>query len=425
MGFDLDLTIPTITVFLQGILSFFSPCVLPIIPLYMGYLSGGTHEVDQDGNLHFNQKRVIVNTLFFIIGVSFAFFLLGFSVTMLGQFFTDNQLLFSRIGGILIILLGLMQLGVFNQPFKGREFKLPIKINALQMNPITALVMGFTFSFAWTPCVGPALSTVLIMVSSSNSTTIGLALIGVYTFGFTLPFMLVGVFTTKCLSLLKSHMNVVKYTVKIGAVIMILMGIMMYTGTMNSVTSYLSAVTDSSDTTAQENTDIDTEEALPEENSEDNSNSQDTVLAPTFELVDQYGEVHTLEDYQGKVIFLNFWATWCSPCTSELPYIQQIYEDYGYNEEDVIVLGVAFPTDENQYTSEGTSGEVADYLLENGYTYPTLMDTSASLMSSYSISAFPTTFMIDTSGNVQGYVTGSLTYDIMVSIIEQTLESEQ
>ncbi len=128
MGFDLELSIPTITVFLQGILSFFSPCVVPIIPLYMGYLSGGTLTYDDAGQPHYNQKVVLRNTLFFIIGVSFAFFLLGLGFSTLGQFFNSNQMLFARIGGVFIILLGFVQLGIFDKPFKGKEFKLPIKI---------------------------------------------------------------------------------------------------------------------------------------------------------------------------------------------------------------------------------------------------------------------------------------------------------
>ena len=241
MGFNLEVSIPAMTVFLQGILSFFSPCVLPIIPLYMGYLSGGAYTINENGEQIFEQKKVFTNTIFFIFGVSFAFFILGLGFSALGSFFTSNQLWFSRIGGIIIILLGLMQLGLFEKLFTSKEYHLPIKISSLKMNPFIALVMGFTFSFAWTPCVGPALSTVLIMISSTNSTTQGMLLMGVYTIGFILPFLFLGIFTTKCLNLIKKHRGIVTYTIKIGAVIMILMGIMMLTGLMNKISGYLSA----------------------------------------------------------------------------------------------------------------------------------------------------------------------------------------
>lgn len=406
MNFDLDVSIPALTVFLQGILSFFSPCILPIIPLYMGYLSGG--ERNEDGS--FKQKKILINTLFFIVGVSFAFFLLGISFSAVGQFFTQNQMLFSKIGGIIVILLGFMQLGIFDKPFGGREFKLPFNISKISMNPITALVMGFTFSFAWTPCVGPALSTVLIMVASANSTASGLMLIAVYTLGFTLPFLFVGIFTSACLNFFKKYNKIVSYTVKVGAVLIILMGLMMFTGTMNSITGYLSSfgAVDSTET--------------QEESSDDESDDKNSVAAIDFTLLDQNGNTVSLSDFEGKVIFLNFWATWCSPCVSEMPDIQLLYENYGYNEEDVVILGVALPNDEYSYTNEGSSAYVAEFLGENGYTYPTIMDINGELTASYGISAYPTTFMINANGDVYGYLTGSITYDIMVSIIEQTKE---
>ena len=450
MGFDLDVTIPAITVFVQGLLSFFSPCILPIIPLYMGYLSGGTMEVDENGVQKFNQKKLFINTIFFILGVSFAFFILGLGFSALGQFFTKNQMLFSRIGGVLIILLGLVQLGVLDEPFKGREFRLPFKINTLKMSPIMALLMGFVFSFAWTPCVGPALSTVLIMVSSASTTAQGIMLMGVYTIGFTLPFLVLGIFTTKCLDIFKKHRNIVSYTIKIGAVIMILMGLMMFTGTMNSITKYLSDYTNTlineespspdseedvtvspSPDSTQESTaspnassNIDGTEESESDKQEADENKEDTpeiLPALDFELQDQYGNVHKLSDYKGKTIFLNIWATWCPPCRKEMPDIEALYKNYGYNEEDVIVLGVAFPNDNNSYTQEGSKQEIIDFLDENNFTYPTLMDMDASLLTGYGITSFPTTFMIDTEGNVFGYVPGMMSYDIMESIVEQTV----
>ncbi len=434
MGFDLDVTIPAITVFVQGLLSFFSPCVLPIVPLYAGYLSGGG-TVAPDGTVQYSQKVILRNTVFFILGVSFAFFSLGLGFSALGMMFTENQMVFSRIGGILIILLGLMQLGVFDHPFHGGEVKLPIKLNMLKMSPMTALLMGFTFSFAWTPCVGPALSTVLIMIAGAQSSLQGLWLMGVYTLGFTIPFLLVGVFTTQCLNFFKAHRNVVAYTTKIGAVIMILMGLMMFTGTMNSITGYLSKFgTETTPTTSVESESItedivatESEPTVEEETETESESSEETESLPVisavdFSLQDQYGNIHTLSDYEGKTIFLNMWATWCSPCKQELPDIQKLYEAYGENQGDVIILGVAFPNDENQHTQEGSVQDVTDFLEENEYTYPTLMDVSSDLLYGYGISAFPTTFMIDVDGNIFGYVAGMMTYDIMESIIQQTVE---
>ena len=113
MGFTLDVSISAVTVFLQGLLSFFSPCVLPLLPLYIGYLSGGTAVKGEDGKIHYKQSKVLVHTLFFVAGVSFAFFLLGLGVSAVGGFFHSNQAMFARVGGILVMLFGLYQLGIF------------------------------------------------------------------------------------------------------------------------------------------------------------------------------------------------------------------------------------------------------------------------------------------------------------------------
>ena len=140
-------------------------------------------------------------------------------------------------------------------------------------------------------------------------------------------------------------------------------------------------------------------------------------------MVDQYGEEHTLSDYEGKTVFLNFWATWCGPCKREMPEVQALYEKYGNNEGDVIVLGVANPkSEEYPYNQDVTQPEVEQFLEDGGYTFPVVMDVTGEVFYSYGISAFPTTFMIGADGNVFGYVPGALTGDMMESIVQQTID---
>ena len=243
MGFSFNVSVPAAAVFFQGLFSFFSPCVLPLLPLYIGYLSGGTGRRGEDGKLYYKRSRVMVNTLFFVLGISFAFFLLGLGVSAAGSFFKSNQKVFAAAGGILIIIFGIYQLGIFGTfSFMGKERRLPFKLDVLAMSPVTALLLGFTFSFAWTPCVGPALTSVLIMAASAGTRTAGFFLIGVYTLGFVLPFLAAGLFTTSLLEFFKKHGNVVKYTVKAGAVLMILMGVFMLTGKMEDMTGYLAGL---------------------------------------------------------------------------------------------------------------------------------------------------------------------------------------
>lgn len=416
MGFSLDVSVPVLTVFLQGLISFFSPCVLPLLPLYIGYLSGGTGKWE-DGKFYYKKSKVMINTLFFVIGISFAFVLLGLGVSAVGSFLNSNQELFAKIGGVLVVLFGLYQLGIFgSSDFLGKERRLPFRLDKLAMSPFAALLMGFTFSFAWTPCVGPALTSVLLMAASTGTRVAGMGLIGVYTIGFVLPFLAVGIFATSLLGLFRKHMKVVQYTVKIGGILMIIMGILMFTGKMNAVTSYLSNISSSQEKT-ENVSGTEEESGSPGETSE----TEDSKVIPAldFTLKDQFGNTHTLADYKGKTIFLNFWATWCGPCKAELPDIQKLYEKYSEEtEEEVVVLGVAGPKMGNEKTEE----EIIEFLEENELTYPVLMDTDWTLFQGYGISSFPTTFMIDKEGNVFGYVPGQLSYDIMEDIIRQTKE---
>ena len=113
MGFSIETGVSALTVFFQGIVSFLSPCVLPLVPLYIGYLSGGTKTVHEDGTISYQRNKDLLNTVFLVIGISFAFFLLGLGFTAAGRLLNNYRVLFSRIGGILIILFGLFQLGVF------------------------------------------------------------------------------------------------------------------------------------------------------------------------------------------------------------------------------------------------------------------------------------------------------------------------
>lgn len=417
MGLHLDVSISAAAVFLQGLLSFFSPCVLPLVPLYIGYLSGGTGMRGEDGRMHYEQGKVLLHTFFFVLGVSFAFFLMGWGVSAIGTFFRDWQVWFAGIGGILVILFGFYQLGVFGSlEWLGREHHLPFELDQLVMSPVTALLMGFTFSFAWTPCVGPALTSVLILAASAETRLMGLTLIGVYILGFVLPFLAVGLFTTSLLELFKKYRGVVQYTVKAGGILMICMGVMMVTGTMNAVSGYLSE-----DVTEQEDQQENEVEPVSEAETEESQKDVDPQPLPPsidFTLKDQFGNTHTLSDYKGKTIFLNFWATWCPPCRAEMPDIQKLYEAYDTEGDNaLIVLGVAGP----EIGQEGTEEEITAFLEEQGYTYPVLMDTSGELFQAYGVSALPTTYMIDRDGNIFGYVSGMLSMDMMENIIEQTM----
>lgn len=412
-GFDLSVSVSLVTVFVQGILSFFSPCVLPLLPLYLGYLSGSMGDAQ---GAQTSRVKTLVNTLFFVIGISAAFFLLALGMTALGQALHQYQKIIIQVGGILIIAFGLFQLGVFRPMALEQDRRIRFPLQKLAMSPLVALVFGFTFSFAWTPCVGPALASVLLMAGSADTALQGFALIGLYTLGFVLPFLAVALFAGGLLKLFQKHRNVVRYTVKVGGALLVVIGLLMVTGWMDTLSGSLAGSDPQATPTVQvtqqpEVTGTPEATDAPEE-------SQAPIPALDFALTDQFGNTHTLDQYKGKTILLNFWATWCGPCRSEMPDLQTVYEDYGNNEKDLVVLGVAAPN----LGQEGSAEDITAFLEENGYTYPTLMNEDASLFYSYGISSFPTTFMIDKNGNVYGYIMGAQSREVFDDIIQQTMD---
>lgn len=373
-------------IFLEGIISFFSPCVIPLIPLYMGYLATNAKEVDEKGNVTYKKKIVLIYTLFFILGISMSFFILGLSFTGLGLFFKDNRKIFLEIGGILIVILGLFQLGIIKVDFLNKEKKLKINFNPNKMSKKTAFLMGFLFSFAWTPCVGPALSSTLIMASTASTALIGNLFVLVYAIGFLLPFIILGLFTTKVLNIIKRKQNILNYIVKIGAIIIIVMGCYVsYTGF--------------------------TMEPTKDKEPVKSTGKVELATPINFTLKDQEGNTHTLDDYIGKTIVLHFYAIDCFSCLDELPHIEKIYNDYNQNKDDVIILGIA-------NTSRNPKDDIIDFLKENNYTFTSLMAENK-LFDKYYITTYPNTYIINSNGNIAFTSFGSMPYEDLKEEIEK------
>ncbi|WP_304205665.1 redoxin domain-containing protein [Peptostreptococcus russellii] len=409
-------------VFTEGLVSFFSPCVIPLIPLYMGYLAGGAKEKDADGTIKYGRKTVLLHTIFFILGISVAFFILGLGFSSLGSVLKEYRDVLSKVGGAIIIILGLNQLGLFKIKFLNKQFRMTSKASTKKMNPLVAFVMGFGFSFAWTPCVGPALASVLILASNAKSVLEGNLLVVVYILGFLIPFVLLGLFTGETLNFIKKNPKIMNGIVKLGAVILIVMGAMLMFGTLDKFEAKLSGAS-----STQESIEAQTDESSKEKEAketEDSSQSEDgdpsqderQMMLP-IELKDQNGNTVNIEkDFKGKVVFLNFFATWCPPCKQEIPDIEKLYEDNGFNKNDVAVVAVASPGQGREQDEAG----VKKFIDEMGIKYPVLMDTTGEVFGKYQVYSLPTTFLIDKEGKIYGYVTGGITRDVMDKAVNET-----
>lgn len=403
-----------IVVFVEGLLSFFSPCVISILPIYLAILSGSSVQNLKEGNVKLKDSPLLKNTILFVLGISTTFFILGSSINAFKHFFTSNKEIMTTIGGILIIIMGLFYLGYLNLPFLQKEKKFNVGVR--EMKPWTAYLLGFTFSFGWSPCIGPMLASALIMASSSDSALIGNLLVLVYTIGFTLPFIIISIFYNRLLKYVDNVKRNMKTIQKIGGAILIITGLVMALGGTDKIAGYFKKSEENPTEYSQEITDEDTKEDVNKEepSEESTENEENKIPAIDFTLVDQYGETHTLSDYKGKVVFLNFWATWCPPCRMEMPDIEEVYKERGKNAEDVIILGVAGPN----LGREGSKEEIIEFLKEEGYTYPVVFDETGDIMATYSIQSLPTTFIIDRDGNIVDYVLGAMSKETMENIID-------
>ena len=376
--------------FLEGLLSFFSPCVLPLVPLYIGYLTSGI-----DTNLSKAKARIqtTVRTLFFVLGISTVFFLAGLGSSTLRYFFQKNTIFFSIIGGFLLILFGLFSLGIIDIPFLQREHRI-VSFKQNKNGIIRSYLLGFFFSFAWSPCVGPLLASAILKSASAESALIGWIYIGCYTLGFIIIFILLGLFTEEVLILLKKNTNIVRYTKIIGGIVVLCMGIYMLNTGFTSIKALENRTSDK--TTVVKNT---------------NDENLTDIEKYSFTLKDSHGNDVTLSEYKGKTVVLNFFATWCTYCKMELPSLEEINN----TRDDIIIFLVATPDIGN----EGSKEYIESFMEENGYSMTVLYDETGEVVSKYNVSGLPTSFFFKPDGSVLGYVPGYVEESSLISILEE------
>ena len=218
-----------------GILSFLSPCVLPIVPPYLAYMGGiSMGEMRSDGTA---RQRVILPALFFVLGLSTVFLFLGFTASFLGRFFLENQLFLSRLSGAVVIVFGLHFLGILRIPILDREARLAAGERG--GSAFGAYLLGLAFAFGWTPCIGPQLGAILSIAATEASLARGTALLGVYALGLGLPFLLAAVFIERAMGVmgrLKRHMKVIERAM---GVLLIIVGVALVTGAFSAFSFWL------------------------------------------------------------------------------------------------------------------------------------------------------------------------------------------
>ncbi len=232
---DAGLLISMLIALSAGVLSFLSPCVLPIIPPYLAYMGGiSMNDLTQT---RASRKPAIIASVFFVLGLSTVFILLGFTASAFGRFFLQNQVLFGQIAGAVIIIFGLHFVGIFRIPLLMREARLDAGDRG--GSSLGAYILGLAFAFGWTPCIGPILGAILSMSAQEDSIGRGTFLMATYAVGLGVPFILSAVFINRAMGLmnrLKRHMGLIEKTM---GVLLIAVGLMMATGAFSRFSYWL------------------------------------------------------------------------------------------------------------------------------------------------------------------------------------------
>jgi len=226
-----------LTAFAAGVISFLSPCVLPLVPGYVSYVAGGS--LEDLTETQFSRKRLlaIYLSVFFVLGFSTVFIALGASASAVGGFLLQNKTLFEYIAGGVVIVFGLFMMGVLRLGAFNREVRFASRIAG--GHPAGAYVLGMAFAFGWTPCIGPILGGILTLSATSGSVGTGVALLAVYSIGLGVPFMIAAAFTGAFLRRMK-YIRKISRPFQIGAGgVMVAMGIAMITGYLTTLAFWL------------------------------------------------------------------------------------------------------------------------------------------------------------------------------------------
>lgn len=225
---------------LAGLASFLSPCILPMIPSYLAFITGiSLEELSQDQNLKKVRKSVITNSLFFILGFSILFIAMGASATFLGKFLSRNIRWLEIIGGSLVVILGLHFAGLFKIKFLDREKK--IHLNKKPLGLFGTVLVGMAFGAGWTPCVGPILGSILTMAAATQDIAKGIILLISYSIGLGIPFLLAGLLIHKFFEYFKTIQKYFRVITLVGGILLVIIGILLITGYFTTISSFLGA----------------------------------------------------------------------------------------------------------------------------------------------------------------------------------------
>jgi cytochrome c-type biogenesis protein len=387
--------------FVAGLLSFLSPCVLPLVPGYVSLISGVSidHLKSGDDSRRNARRAVILNSIAFNIGLSMIFVSLGALAGLLGKTITANPW-FRIIGGIVIIGFGLQLMGLLkiSTLYKDTRFFSQQKPRGM----LGSMTLGMAFAAGWTPCIGPILGGIIGLAATSGGWKRGLFLSCFYAAGLALPFLLTGLGINKFLnfySKFRKHLHKVEV---VSGVMLISIGLLIATNKVAVLNSWLASFLPNPENAVV----ID----HPQPSSAPPVATANLEAAPQIELKNVTGAPFRLSDLRGRVVVLNFWATWCVPCRSEIPELNDMSHEL--EGQGLSVVGVLW---------NDPDADIKAFQKEIKQDYNIVVGEESAGDKFGGVQGLPTTFIIDREGRIRQKIFGPRSREGFEAIIRPLL----
>lgn len=388
--------------FAGGLLSFLSPCVLPLVPGYISLMSGVSIDHLKAEGASGSRRAVIANSLAFNAGLSVIFLALGGTAGLVGAAIINNVWV-RVIGGLVIIVFGLHLIGLLKIKYLYRDTRQ--FSNEKPRGILGSLMLGIAFAAGWTPCIGPILGGIIGLAATSGGWKSGLLLSAFYSAGLAVPFLVTGLAINQFLSFyskFRQHLHKVEV---VSGVILILIGVLVMSNRVTILaSSRLAALIPNLESLVH---------LKPPDSPPAAPLNQTYNPAPDVQFTKLDGSTFRLNDLKGRVVLLNFWATWCVPCRNEIPSLSAMQKDL--EARGLSIIGVSY---------DDTADLVQEFQKDIPQSYQIVLG-GREVGSELPASPLPTTYIIDRQGRIRDKMIGERTRAAFEAVIKPLLDEGQ
>ena len=318
-----------IVALIGGILSFFSPCVFPIIPVYMTFFAGvSINEIKNSTGI---KRRVILKSAIFVLGFSLAFSILGASSAAVGNFLRTFKREIMTLAGIIILIFGLHLIGIIRIPFLLEEKRLDVsKLSRKFPEFAFPFIAGFLFAFGWTPCIGPILAGILSIAANSENVIEGIMLLFVFSLGIGIPFITSAILISGLISYMQKVRKIFRTVEIASGVLLILLSPIFIFNKLDLIRVNFKSL--------EEVLNIDITKINSHKlNNKDGVKKGIDVITRFIEKIDQVKQINNITTKKTDFIIVNFWATYCPPCKKEIPSFNLAVKKF----EELTIIGIS------------------------------------------------------------------------------------